>query len=88
MKSFAPAEFWRYYDRLPKPVQELANKNFQIFQRNPFHPSLQFKEIKRGIWSVRVGRHYRSLAKRRPDCWIWFWIGTHEDYNKLVKRLD
>jgi hypothetical protein len=39
------------------------------------------------IWSVRVGRNYRALAKRLPDAWLWFWIGSHEDYNKLLRRF-
>lgn len=87
MKSFAPAEFWRHYDRLPAHIQRLADKNFAIFEKDPLHPSLHFKEVAEGVWSARVGDHYRCLAKRRHDGWMWFWIGTHEEYNKVVKRV-
>ena len=87
MKSFAPAEFWRRYERLPRQIQELADKNFALFDNHPFHPSLHFKEVAAGIWSARVGDHYRCLAKRRSDGWMRFWIGTHEEYDKLLKRI-
>lgn len=87
MKSHAPAEFWCYYDRLPAQIQKLAARTFRMFQQDPWYPALHFKPIKRDIWAVRVGDHYRALAKRRPDGWMWFWIGTHEEYNKLVKRV-
>jgi len=88
VKSFAPAEFWRHYDRLPSQIQKLADKTFARFKEEPLYPSLHFKEIKPGIWSARVGAHYRALAKRRADGWMWFWIGTHEEYNKLINRLN
>lgn len=87
MKSHAPAEFWRHYQRLPVATQKLADKTFAFFQRDPLYPSLHFKEVRQGVWSVRVGDHYRALAKRRLDGWMWFWIGTHEEYNRLVKRV-
>jgi hypothetical protein len=87
VKSYAPAEFWQHYNRLPSAAQKLADKTFAFFKRDPLYPSLHFKEIRKGIWSVRIGDHYRALAKRRPDGWMWFWIGTHEEYNKLVKRV-
>jgi hypothetical protein len=87
VKSHAPAEFWRYYDRLPPHAQQLADRTFALFRKNPLYPSLRFKQVKQDIWSVRVGKHYHALAKRRSDGWMWFWIGTHEEYNKLVKRV-
>jgi hypothetical protein len=86
LKSFAPAEFWRHYEALPGEVQRLADRNFERFEHDPFHPSLHFKEVLPGIWSARVGIHHRALCKRRDDGWMWFWIGSHADYDKLLKR--
>ena len=63
MRSFAPAEFWRHYEQLPKEIQKLADKNFALFDQNPLHPSLHFKELKNGVWAARVGQRYRSLAE-------------------------
>ena len=49
---------------LPQRVKETAKKNYQLWQGNPFHPSLEFKEIKskENIWSVRVGIGWRALG--------------------------
>jgi len=34
------------------------------------------------VWSVRIGRSYRALGKRTDaDTIVWYWIGSHEDYN-------
>lgn len=87
MKSHAPAEFWRHYEKLPLRVQKLADKCFAFFKRDPLYPSLHLQRIHDEVWSVRVSDHYRALAKRREDGWMWFWIGTHEEYNKLIKRI-
>jgi hypothetical protein len=87
VKSYAPAEFWRHYDRLPAQAQRLADRTFDFFKRDPLYPGLKLKRIKRDVWSVRVGDHYRAMAKKLPDGWMWFWIGTHEEYNQLVKRV-
>ena len=87
MKSYAPAEFWQHYDRLPRRAQKLADHAFEFFKKDPLYPGLQFKRVRRDIWSVRIGDHYRAMAKQRADGWMWFWIGTHEEYNKLVRRV-
>jgi hypothetical protein len=48
---------------------------------------MQFKPLVANVWSVRIGDHYRALARRDGDLIIWFWIGTHEDYNNLINQL-
>ena len=58
-------EFWRHYRRLPKDIQELADKNFELLKANSRHPSLHFKRIG-DLWSARVGLHYRALALDDP----------------------
>ena len=45
MKAKADPEFWRRYNELPSRVQELARKSYALWLANPFHPSLQFKQI-------------------------------------------
>jgi hypothetical protein len=87
VKSVAPAEFWRHYEKLPLRAQKLADRYFAFFERDPLYPSLHLERIRDEIWSVRIGGHYRALAKRREDCWLWFWIGTHEQYNKVMRRV-
>jgi hypothetical protein len=76
-------DFWNYYHRLPPKVQVLADKNFQLLKKNPRHPSLHLKKVGR-FWSVRVGNKHRALGVESADGIIWFWIGTHQEYNKLI----
>ncbi len=36
------------------------------------------------MWSARVGAHYRALGFDHDDAILWFWIGSHADYDKLM----
>ena len=78
-------KFWKRYHRLPKYVQELADENFQLLKKNQRHPSLQFNKIGK-FWSVRIGLAYRALAVEDDEDFIWVWIGSHDDYDKLTKK--
>ena len=81
--SHALPEFWDSYEALPHEIQEQADKQFALFETNPNHPSLRFKETG-DYWSVRVSRGYRALAKRRDNDLFWFWIGPHDEYDRLL----
>lgn len=83
MKHFANVDFWVCYKKLPAPVQKIADKNFLLLKENPNHPSLHFKKIGR-FRAVRVGIKYRALAVEINEGLIWFWIGTHAEYDKLI----
>jgi len=83
VKHVATSKFWSYYDRLPKSVRDLADKNYSMLKLDPFHPSLHFKKVGR-FWSVRVGMGYRALGVREDDSLVWFWIGSHSQYDKLI----
>ncbi|MGI8883736.1 MAG: hypothetical protein ACR2IA_05780 [Pyrinomonadaceae bacterium] len=83
MKHFASPKFWACYRALPKDVRDLADKNFEILKVNLKHPSLHFKKIG-NLWSVRVGKHYRALGLDKRDGIVWFWIGSHADYDRLI----
>ena len=84
MNHFTVPSFWKNYDSLSKNIKALADKNFELLKENPKHPSLHFKKIDK-YWSVRVGLNYRSLAVEVEEGVLWFWIGTHSDYDKLLK---
>jgi len=64
----------------------LADKNFELLKSDSQHPSLHFKKVddKRKLWSVRVGIQYRALGREKPDGIVWFWIGTHAEYDGLI----
>lgn len=86
MKHFALPCFWRRYRQLPKDIRELADKNHELLRVNPQHPSLQLKKIgtPRQLWSVRVGMHYQALGLDKPEGIVWFWIGSHAEYDKML----
>jgi hypothetical protein len=81
---FASQEFWRLYEQLPENIRRLADKNFEILKADPRHPSLRLKKVGR-YWSARIGDRHRTLAVESPDGLIWFWIGTHADYDRLIR---
>jgi hypothetical protein len=83
MRHFASSEFWDAYQRLPDRIRDLADKNFKLLKQNPNHPSLQFKKVGR-FRSVRVGLRYRALAVEVDDGLLWFWIGSHADYDAQI----
>jgi len=83
LKHFASPEFWGLYRSLPQPIQDLADKSYTLLKNDPRHPSLHLKKVGR-YSSIRVGLHYRALAVEVPNGLLWFWIGSHEEYNKLM----
>ena len=83
MKHFASRAFWEAYEKLPEQVRDLADRNFALLKENPRHPSLQLKRVGR-FWSVRVGLRYRALATETDGDLIWFWIGSHADYDAMI----
>lgn len=84
MIRFSTPSFWSAYNSLPNFVKQAADRNYKILKNNPKHPSLHFKKINR-YWSVRVGINYRALAVESEDNLLWFWIGNHSEYDKLIK---
>jgi hypothetical protein len=75
---------------LPAHVQQQARDAYAIFQQNPSHSGLRFKQVDSGpppVFSARVGLGYRALGTVQGDTVVWFWIGSHADYDKLLKQL-
>ncbi len=88
MKHLTLPRYWRFYAQLPQAIRELADKNYALLKADPQHPSLHFKRVGRvkQLWSVRVGEHYRALGRDRPEGIVWFWIGTHAEYDRLLAQ--
>ena len=84
MRHFASPAFWEAYDRLPERIRRLADHCFERMKADAAHPSLHLKQTGR-YWSVRIGLHYRALAVQSGDDLVWFWIGSHADYDKLLR---
>jgi hypothetical protein len=80
----ATPDFWYHYRHLPAEIQELADRCYEFLKQDPRYPSLHFKKV--GLfWSVRVGIHYRALAIEEDGDMAWFWIGTHAEYDHLLR---
>ncbi|REJ93016.1 MAG: hypothetical protein DWQ34_11900 [Planctomycetota bacterium] len=83
MNHFASRAFWRCYNALPSEIQELADKNFALLQADQSHPSLHFKRVGR-FRSARVGLQHRALAVEVENGLLWFWIGNHAEYERMI----
>ena len=85
-QSFASERFWQPCSELPPDVHRLADKQYELFREDPFHPSLHLKPVGE-VWTVRIGRSYRAIGYREGDAFYWAWIGSHEAYNMLLRRM-
>ncbi len=83
MIHYAAPDFWACYRALPPEIRVLADRAFAQLKADPHHPSLHFKKA-RIFWSSRVGLHYRALAVDVQNGVLWFWIGTHAEYDRIV----
>jgi hypothetical protein len=81
----ASADFWVCYHLLDADVQKLADGAFALLRVKPRHPSLHLKKAGR-YWSARVGLHHRAVGIDAPDGMVWFWIGTHDEYDRLLRK--
>ena len=84
MNHYTTSDFWHNYSLLPHHICKLADKNFELLKNNSAHPSLHLKKVG-NYWSVRVGINFRAIAIHTNEGLIWFWIGTHNEYNKIIK---
>jgi hypothetical protein len=89
VNSRVTEEFVECFGRLPEPVRELARKNYKLWRANPSHPSLRSKRVHRvePLYSARVGIGYRVLGLLDGDTVTWFWIGSHDEYERLIKSF-
>jgi len=85
-QSSTTPRFWKLFAELPEEVQDFAIEKYELFQKDPYHPSLGFR-AKGRAWTVEIGRSYRAIAYRSENHLTWFWIGSHEDYNKVLGRV-
>ncbi len=89
MNSKAIPEFWKYFHRLPRQIQIQAETTYQLWKTNHYHQGLQFKRLgkKDQVYSVRIGISWRAIGAVRGDTIYWFWIGSHEAYNQVIRQF-
>jgi hypothetical protein len=83
VKHKATSDFWYCYRSLPKEVQDLADKIYELIRDNPYHPSIHLKKVGQ-FWSARIGLNYRAVGVEEDGAIAWFWIGSHAEYDKLL----
>jgi plasmid maintenance system killer protein len=89
VKSRTTVRFRKLFTNLPETVQEQTRKSYRQFKEDPSYPSLQFKKVhpKLPIYSVRINKDYRAVGQLENDTVIWFWIGSHTEYDLLLDQL-
>jgi mRNA-degrading endonuclease RelE of RelBE toxin-antitoxin system len=89
MKSRTTKRFRDAFNKLPEHIQQQAKDAYQLFKKDPNHLSLRFKPVERleNVYSVRVSLSYRALGVKDSDEIVWFWIGSHSDYDRLIDNL-
>jgi Txe/YoeB family toxin of Txe-Axe toxin-antitoxin module len=87
--SRTSSHFRRDFAKLPVEVKRQAKIAYERFKSDPNHPSLKFKKLPpfEDIWSVRIGSHHRAVGRWKDDVILWFFIGSHADYDKLLERI-
>jgi len=86
MNSRATRQFWKLYSELPDQIQRRARRAYELWLTNSRHPGLQFKRVddEEPIYSARVTDDYRVLGLLEGDTVIWFWVGKHDEYEKML----
>jgi hypothetical protein len=90
MNSHTTRRFRELLAALPAHVRQQAREAYAIFRQNPAHPGLHFKQVRSGpppVYSARVGIGYRALGAVDGNTVVWFWIGSHADYDRLLRQL-
>jgi hypothetical protein len=82
-EAFRFDKIWAAYEALPPSVRSLADANYRLLKTDPRHLSLHFKKVGR-YWSVRDGLRHRALAVEVDEGYLWFWIGSHAEYDRLL----
>jgi hypothetical protein len=87
--SHTTEAFRNAFDGLPSAVQRKARKAYLTWKSDPWHSSLQFKRVHsvEPIYSVRIGIGWRALGVKTDDTVVWFWIGSHSAYDKILSEL-
>lgn len=89
MKSRTSSQFRKLFADLPQQVQDRTREAYRQFKEDPSYPSLRFKKVHPSlpIYSARISQNYRAVGQLDGDTVIWFWVGSHAEYNQLLGQL-
>lgn len=87
MISKATRKFWKLYKDLTANQQEQAKATYKQFKKDPYYPSLHFKQVHstQPIFSARISLDHRAIGVLKNNQIVWFWIGQHDEYERLIK---
>jgi len=86
--SHTTDKFRKAFRNLPAPVQRKARKAFRLWRQAPGNPLLHYKQVHRikPVYSIRIGLGWRAVGIKAEKHMIWFWVGSHGHYDKLIKQ--
>lgn len=89
MTSRTTRRFRELLDKLPQDIRRQARAAYRLFRDNPNHPGLQLKRVhsSQPVYSARISLGYRAVGTLDRDCMVWFWIGPHSEYDRLLGKL-
>lgn len=80
----------KLYDKLPKEVQDACQNAFNEWKNEPSSLIMKpLNQLSNEAYSAEINRRYRALGFKNKDVegktgYVWFWVGSHEDYNKII----
>jgi hypothetical protein len=88
------AAFRAMFAALPAEIQQAARDAFRMFLANPRHPALRSHPLRptgkgehlSGSVSVSVTIKYRAIYVVRDGVNLWYWIGSHADYDAFIGK--
>ncbi len=89
MNSRRTRRFREALAALPLSIRNQAADAYRRFMADPYHRGLHLKKVHPSlpIYSARINDDYRVVGQMRNDGIVWFWIGKHEEYERLLKSL-
>jgi len=89
MKSVTTEKFRQLYLQAPPVRKEKIKRAYELWRKNPGHPSLRFKKIHSTlpIYSARVDLDWRAVGVLKNGTLVWFWVGSHQAYEALLRSL-
>ncbi len=91
MKSRTTRQFKKHFKSLPITIKIQAVVAYRKWQTDPYQRGLFFKRVgkKMPVYSVRIGLDWRALGiiDGNQEKIIWFWIGSHAEYSKLIQKF-
>ena len=89
-RSVRGRQFKKLFSRLPANVQETATQRFEnYFALDQFHPLLRRHDLHdvddapTDSFAVEMHYGYRAVAffDQEENTYVWFWCGTHAEYD-------